>query len=198
MGPVISGAKRRAVVIAASAVVVCAAIGLAVTFTGGSGKADDRTFIGGGTSAWVYKAGHRPAAPAFSGRTLTGAALTSAAYKGKYVVLNFWGSWCGPCRGEAPTLAVMSQKYARDGVSFLGDDVGDTPVNALSFAKSMSITYPSLNDPGYQVAQDFGTAVLISDTPTTVVLDRTGHIAGVVYGAVSDGVLDTMLKDVVQ
>jgi thiol-disulfide isomerase/thioredoxin len=194
----VSRVKRRAVVIVASVVVVCVAIGLLVSFTGGSGQASDRDYVGGSTSAWLYKAGHRPAAPSFGGTTLAGAPLKSSAYKGKVVVLNFWGSWCGPCRGEAPTLAVLSEKYAKNGVSFLGDDVGDTPVNAQTFTKSMGITYPSLNDPGYQVAQTFGTAVLINDTPTTLVLDRTGHIAGVVYGAASYSVLDTMLKDVSQ
>ena len=193
---VVSKVKRRTVVIVASAVVACLAIGLAVAFTGGSGKADDRQYVGASTSAWLYKAGHRPVAPGFSGKTLTGAALSSASYKGKVVVLNFWGSWCGPCRGEAQTLAALSAKYTKTGVSFVGDDVGDTPLNAQTFAKSMGVTYPSLNDPGYQVAQDFGTAVLINDTPTTLVLDRTGHIAGVIYGAAEYSVLNTMLKDV--
>ena len=81
-------------------------------------------------------------------------------------------------------------------MSFLGDDVGDTPTNALSFTKSVSITYPSVNDPSYQIAQDFGNAVLINDTPTTLVIDKTGHIAGVIYGASTYGQLDTMLRDV--
>jgi thiol-disulfide isomerase/thioredoxin len=191
-------AKRRMVVTVTAVVVVLVAAVLAVTLTGGSGQASDRDYIGGGTSAWLYKAGHRPAAPGFSGTTLTGAPLKSSSYKGKVVVLNFWGSWCGPCRGEAPTLAVLSEKYAKSGVSFLGDDVGDTPTNALTFTKSMGITYPSLNDPGYQIAQDFGTAVLINDTPTTLVIDSTGHIAGVIYGTATYGVLDQMLHDVVK
>jgi thiol-disulfide isomerase/thioredoxin len=188
--------KRRAVVTVAAVLVVCLAAGLAVAFTGGSGQAGDRSYVGGTTSAWIYKEGSRPAAPDFSGTTLTGAPLKFSSYKGKTVVLNFWGSWCGPCRGEAPTLAALSSKYAKDDVSFVGDDVGDTTTNALTFAKSMGITYPSLNDPGYQVAQDFGKAVLINDTPTTLVIDKTGHIAGVIYGTALYSVLDTMLKDV--
>jgi thiol-disulfide isomerase/thioredoxin len=190
-------AKRRTTVWVA--VAVCAAAALTVAFTSGGGQSSaGRTYVGGSTSAWLYTAGHRPAAPAFSGTTLTGSKLSSSAYKGKPLVLNFWGSWCGPCRSEAPTMAVMSQKYAKNGVAFLGDDVGDTSVNALSFTKSMGITYPSLNDPSYQVTQEFGTSVLINDTPTTIVIDSTGHIAGVIYGAAAYGVLDTMLHDVVK
>jgi len=189
-------AQRRTVVTVAAVAVVIVAAALVVTLTSGNGQASDRTYIGGGTSAWLYKPGHRPAAPSFSGTTLTGSKLKSSSYAGKALVLNFWGSWCGPCRGEAPTLAVLSQKYGKDKVSFLGDDVGDTPTNAQTFAKSMGITYPSLNDPGYQTAQDFGKAVLINDTPTTVVIDSTDHIAGVIYGAATYGELDTMLKKV--
>lgn len=188
--------KRRTVVTVAAVAAAIVVAAVVVTMTGGSGQASDRTYVGGGTSAWLYKPGHRPAAPAFSGTTLTGSKLKSSDYKGKALVVNFWGSWCGPCRGEAPTLAVMAQKYGKQNVSFLGDDVGDTPANAQTFAKSMGITYPSLNDPGYQTAQSFGTAVLINDTPTTVVIDSTDHIAGVIYGAATYGELDTMLKKV--
>jgi thiol-disulfide isomerase/thioredoxin len=191
-------AKRRTVVTATVVIAVFAIAALVVTLTGGDGQASDRQYIGGGTSAWLYAAGHRPPAPSFSGTTLTGSKLASSSYKDKTLVLNFWGSWCGPCRGEAPTLAVLSQKYAKNRVSFLGDDVGDTPTNALTFAKSMGITYPSLNDPGYQTAQDFGTAVPINSTPTTLVLDSTGHVAGVIYGTATYGVLDKMLHDVVK
>jgi len=155
-----------------------------------------KSFVGSSYESTVFKIGSRPQAPAVSGNTVTGGKLSLAAYHGDVVVLNFWGSWCGPCRGEAPTLAVLSEKYAKDGVSFLGDDVGDTPVNALSFTRGMGITYPSVNDPGYQVAQEFGKAVLINDTPTTLVIDRTGHIAGVIIGAATYSELDTMLQDV--
>jgi peroxiredoxin len=189
--------KRRTAVTAAAVLVVLLAVGLAVTFTGGSSQASDRQYIDGSTSAWMYKEGHRPLAPDFTGTTLTGATVKFSSYKGKVLVLNFWGSWCPPCRDEAPTLAVLSEKFAKDDVSFLGDDLNDTPTNALSFTQSEGITYPSLNDPGYQIAQDFGNAVLINDTPTTLVIDKTGHIAGVVYGATTYSELDTMIQDVV-
>ena len=188
--------KRRVVVTVAAAALVLLAVGLAVAFTGGNGQASDRDYVAGSTNAWLYTTGNRPLAPDFSGTTLTGAPVKFSSYKGKVVVLNFWSSWCGPCRGEAPTLAVLSEKYARDDVSFLGDDVGDTTTNASSFTKSVGITYPSVNDPGYLIVQDFGNAVLINDTPTTLVIDKTGHIAGVIYGAATYAQLDTMLQDV--
>jgi thiol-disulfide isomerase/thioredoxin len=188
--------KRRAVVSLTAVAVALLAVGLILGFTGGSGQASDVTYLDGSTSAWMYKVGHRPLVPDFTGRTLTGASLRLASYRGKVVVLNFWGSWCVPCRSEAPTLAVLSEQYRSRGVSFIGDDVGDTPASALVFIREMGITYPSVNDPGYQIAQELGKVVLVNDTPTTLVIDRTGRLAGVIYGSTTYSVLNTMLQDV--
>jgi thiol-disulfide isomerase/thioredoxin len=111
-------------------------------------------------------------------------------------VLNFWGSWCGPCRSEGPTLAALSAKYQGSQVSFLGVDVHDSPANAVAFEQDAGIKYPSLNDPGYAVALTLGVAVPISGTPTTVVVDPTGHVAGTVFGPVTYSVLNSMLSAV--
>jgi thiol-disulfide isomerase/thioredoxin len=188
--------KRRTVVSTAAVVIVLLASALVVTLTQGSGKASDVTYIDGNTSQMVYTAGHRALAPDFAATSLTGTPIRLASYRGKVVVLNFWGSWCGPCRGEAPTLAVLSEQYRSRGVSFLGDDVGDTPVNALAFTRSVGITYPSVNDSSYAIVQDFSKVTPVNDTPTTVVIDRTGHIAGVVIGSVTYQTMTTMLHDV--
>jgi peroxiredoxin len=166
---------------------------LAVTLlSGGNGNASD-TITKGNTVE--YTAGHRPLAPAFSATSLTGTTIKMSGYRGKTVVLNFWGSWCAPCRGEAPTLAVLSQQYGSQGVAFIGDDVGDTQANALAFTRKAGITYPSINDPGYAVVQKFSQVAPVSDTPTTVVIDKTGHIAGMVVGAITYGQMVTLLHD---
>ncbi len=190
-------AKRRTVVTVAAVAAALLTGALVVTFTEGSGQASGVTYIDGNTSQMVYAVGHRALAPDFSGTSLTGTPIRLASYRGKVVVLNFWGSWCNPCRSEAPTLAVLSEQYRSQGVSFLGDDVGDTPANALAFTRSVGITYPSVNDSGYDVVQEFGRVVPVSDTPTTVVIDRTGHIAGLVIGEVSYQAMTTILHDVV-
>jgi len=75
-------------------------------------------------------------------------------------------------------------------------DVSDTPVNALAFTRSVGITYPSVNDSGYSVTQDFSQVVPISGTPTTIVVDRTGHVAGYIYGGATYSALNTLLGDV--
>ena len=182
-------AKRRTVVTATAVLAVLLAAALAVTFlTQGKGNAASDNTV-------VYQPGHRPLAPDFTATSLTGATIKMSSYRGKTVVLNFWGSWCPPCRDEAPTLAVLSQQYASKGVDFLGDDVGDTPANALAFLHSVGITYPSINDPGYLIVQKFSQVAPVSDTPTTVVIDKTGHVAAMALGAVSYGEMTTLLHD---
>jgi thiol-disulfide isomerase/thioredoxin len=177
---------------------VCAGAALAVVLltgwaTGGNSGVTD---VAGSASAVLYSAGHRPMAPEFTGTTLTGARLDFSSYRGRVVVLNFWGSWCGPCRAEAPTLAVTAQQYRSDGVAFLGVDVRDTAASALAFTRDFGITYPSVSDPGSVITLDFTAVVPIAGTPTTLVIDRTGHIAGAVFGTVSSQELTDILAQV--
>ena len=189
-------AKRRTVVTVAAVAAALLAGALAVTLTEGSGQASGVTYIGGNNAQRVYAVGHRPLAPDFTATSLTGTEIRLTSYRGKAVVLNFWGSWCAPCRAEAPTLAVLAEQYRPKGVSFLGDDVGDTPANALAFTQDIGITYPSVNDAGYSVVQDFSRVVPVGYTPTTVVIDATGHIAGLLIGPVSYQAMTTVLNDV--
>ena len=184
-------AKRRTVVTVTAVLAVLLAGALAVTFlTQGKGNASD-----GGNGTVEYQPGHRPLAPDFTAASLTGSSISLSSYRGKTVVLNFWGSWCPPCRQEAPTLAVLAQQYRSQGVAFLGDDVGDTPSNALAFTRSAGIGYPSISDPGYLIVQKFSQVAPVSDTPTTVVIDKTGHVAGMVLGEVSYGEMTTLLRN---
>jgi thiol-disulfide isomerase/thioredoxin len=186
-------AKRRTVVTVTAVVAVLLAGALTVTLlTRGNGKTSD-DIVSGNTVQ--YKAGQRPLAPDFSATSLTGSAVKLSSYRGKTLVLNFWGSWCPPCRDEAPTLAVLAEQYRAKGVDFLGDDVGDTPQNALAFTHSVGISYPSINDPGYAVVQRFSQVAPVSDTPTTVVVDKTGHVVGMVLGKISYGEMTTLLSD---
>ncbi|TVZ01489.1 TlpA family protein disulfide reductase [Trebonia kvetii] len=182
-------AKRRMVVIATAVLAVLLAGGLAIGLLSqekGNASAD---------GIIAYQAGQRPAAPEFTGTSLTGTTIRLSSYLGKTVVLNFWGSWCPPCRDEAPTLEVLAQQYGKQGVAFLGDDVHDSPANALAFTQRLRISYPSINDPGYLVVQQFSQVAPVSDTPTTVVIDKTGHVAGLILGAVSYSQLTTLLRD---
>lgn len=172
---------------------VLAVVLLAGWAGGGTGGVTD---VGGSTSAVLYAAGHRPLAPDFTGTTLTGSRLSFSSYRGHVVVLNFWGSWCAPCREEAPALAVAARQYRQAGVAFLGVDERDTTASAEAFAHDFGITYPSVNDPGSVITLDFTAVVPIAGTPTTLVIDRTGHIAGAVFGTATYPELTAMLAKV--
>jgi peroxiredoxin len=185
-------ARRRTVVTATAVVAVLLGGALAATLLTQGGDSASGDTVTSGNSV-TYQAGHRPLAPEFTATSLTGAPIKLSSYRGKTVVLNFWGSWCPPCRDEASTLEVLAQQYRSQGVAFLGDDVGDTPTNALAFTHSHAISYPSVNDPGYAVVQRFSQVAPVSDTPTTVVIDKTGRVAGMLLGAVSYGEMTTML-----
>jgi peroxiredoxin len=187
---VVFKAKRRTVVTTAAAVFALLVAALVVTvFThGNSSSASDDNMV-------AYPVGARPAAPDFTATSLSGTPINFASYRGKIVVLNIWGSWCSPCRGEGQTLKYLDEEYGPQGVAFLGDDIQDTPTNALAFLHSEGITYPSVNDANGAVEQRLAIAVPINGTPTTLVIDKTGHIAGMIDGPVTYPDLTTMLRN---
>jgi len=154
------------------------------------------TTVDGNPGAVLYAAGYRPLAPGFTATTLTGSKLSFSSYRGRVVVLNFWGSWCVPCREEAPILSAMAGKYRSPGVSFLGVDVRDNTASALAFVHSFGIAYPSVSDQSSAVTLAFSAKVPIAATPTTLVVDRTGHIAGAVFGTVTYSELTAILAKV--
>ena len=187
-------ARRRLVVVAAAAAAAALlAVLLLVVLPGGSSAV---SYVDGNNQAVLYTAGHRPLAPDFTGTTLTGSRLSFSSYRGRVVVLNFWGSWCGPCRAEAPALAKTAQQYRPPGVAFLGVDVRDTPASAEAFARNYGITYPSVSDISSVITLDFTTVVPIAGTPTTLVIDPSGHIAGAVFGTATYPELATILAKV--
>ena len=193
----LSTAVRRAV--GAAAVAAVGVLGVAACggqIAASTPASNGVNFVAGdGTSAY-FKTGSRPAAPAVSGTTLAGSRLSLSAYRGKVVVINFWGSWCAPCRSEAPTLAVLSQQYRSKGVQFVGIDIRDSPAGAGAFVQNFGISYPSLNDPADEIALAFRGTVPPAAIPSTLVIDRGGRIAGRVIGAASYASLGNILGKV--
>jgi peroxiredoxin len=177
---------------------LAAALGLAVAgCTGGAigqdtAQSNGQSYVSG-TGMTVFRAGARQVAPDISGKTLTGQKLSLSAYRGSIVVLNFWASWCGPCRAEAPGLAALAGQLRSRGVRFLGDDVQDDPASAQAFLHTYQVSYPSLNDPGEQIALAFHSTVPPAAIPTTLVIDRRGDIAGRIFGSVSYNGLKSLI-----
>jgi thiol-disulfide isomerase/thioredoxin len=193
--------RRRPVGTALATAALAAAAALAVAGCDGGAIAQDTAQSNGqsfvsGSGATIYKAGSRPLEPKVSGKTLTGQQLSLAGYRGFVVVLNFWGSWCPPCRAEAPALAALATQFRSRGVRFLGIDVRDDPASAEAYMHTFQITYPSLNDPSAGIALAFRATVPADATPTTLVIDRSGHIAARIIGSVSYNGLKAVLTQI--
>ncbi|WP_301548171.1 TlpA disulfide reductase family protein [Micromonospora sp. C95] len=123
----------------------------------------------------------RSAAPKIAGELLAGGSYDVADQRGKVVVVNFWGSWCAPCRAEADDLENTYQATKDSGVTFLGINVQDSRDKAIAFEEGR-VSYPSIFDPGSRLALDMD--IPPNTIPATVVLDREGRIATVIRAAV--------------
>jgi peroxiredoxin len=169
----------------------CSANHNVVDQTSGS---QNRYVAGGGTSQ-TFPVGKRRMAPGVSGELLDGGSFDVAAHKGQVVVLNFWASWCPPCRDEAPELEAAYQATKADGVTFVGVDGRDTKDAARQFVEGHGLTYPSLFDPPGQVAMSFR-EVPVSTLPSTMVIDREGKIAAVFRQPVFRDDLTPLLRQI--
>lgn len=125
----------------------------------------------------------RQPAPMLSGTTLDGQPLDLADLRGEVVVLNFWASWCAPCRAEAPALNEVAAQTADKGVRFVGVNVKDDRAAAQAFERKQEVSYPSLHDQPGRLLLRFR-KVVPQTPPTTLVLDREGRIAGFFAGQV--------------
>jgi len=122
-------------------------------------------------------------APAFTLRRLEGPGKISlAAYKGRPVVLNFWASWCEPCKSEAAVLERDWTSYRNRGVVFLGVDYHDLSADARRFVSAHALTFPMLEDGSGKVTGTYG----ISQVPETYVLSRQGRVVAHLAGPITD------------
>jgi cytochrome c biogenesis protein CcmG/thiol:disulfide interchange protein DsbE len=118
-----------------------------------------------------------------------------AALRGKPVVLNFWASWCGPCKSEAPVLEQAWSRY-RGKIDFVGVDFHDVTTDAMRFVAAHSLSFPMVQDGSGDVT---GSRYGISQVPETFVLDRSGrivlHVAGPVYDSDSRARFERALRE---
>ncbi|MDQ6751479.1 MAG: TlpA family protein disulfide reductase [Actinomycetota bacterium] len=115
------------------------------------------------------------------GPALGGRRLALAQLRGTPVVLNFWASWCDPCRLEAPVLQRAWQRAGRDGVLFLGLNMQDITDDAHAFTRDLGVSYPSIRDRSNSIAQRWG----VTGLPETFFISPAGRVVGHVIGAVS-------------
>ena len=112
--------------------------------------------------------------------------------RGEVVVVNFWASWCVPCREEHPALLAAAQRYENDGVRFLGILYQDQRESAIAFLDELGRGYQHLQDPNSAAAIEFG----VFGLPETYVIDRDGRIAAKITGATTFDRLASTIEDV--
>jgi peroxiredoxin len=111
-------------------------------------------------------------APQFTLPSKAGSDVSLAQYKGQVVMINFWASWCGPCRQEMPLLENIYKKYNKLGFTLIGVNVEPDSKAADDWLKQTPVTFPVLYDKSSKVSQMFN----VSGMPTTVIIDRKGNV----------------------
>ncbi|NGO67993.1 TlpA family protein disulfide reductase [Streptomyces boncukensis] len=171
-------ASRRITLLAAGTVAgALLLVGCGGSQTGSS--SGDTKFVQGTGQITKVDGADRKAAPELSGESVDGEHLKLSDYRGKIVVLNVWGSWCSPCRAEAPNLAKVARETKDKGVQFLGINTRDLDkANARAFERNYKVPYPSFYDPSGKLILKFPKNTLSPQAiPSTVILDRDGRIA---------------------
>jgi thiol-disulfide isomerase/thioredoxin len=165
---------------------------------GSSFSAGDQGFVSGdGTVTVLDQADRAKPDGTVGGRTVDGRMVSLDDHRGKVVVMPVWGSWCGPCRAEAPMLAAASRDLEDDGVVFLGIDSRDPNTsNVQRFLQRFDIPYDSIHDPdGVSLLAFHGTLPPMT-IPSFVFIDAQGRIAARALDELSRSTLYGVVEDV--
>jgi cytochrome c biogenesis protein CcmG, thiol:disulfide interchange protein DsbE len=135
--------------------------------------------------------GQRPTAPNFTLPSLTGHGdISLSSYRGKIVILNFWASWCPPCKLEAPTFNEIQSQYGARGVDVVGVDSQDFASDARTFARELDVNYALVHDSSNEVTDRWG---VTSGFPVTFVINRAGAVQKVFSTQITAPMLDSAL-----
>ena len=191
--------RHFAALLVAAAVmgVVLGQVYLAVADSGLERPDQSRAVSGTLPGVTEFPIADRGAAVVVRGDSLTGAPLSTEDLRGDVVVLNVWGSWCAPCRDEAPVLSDAAREHADRGVSFLGINVRDNAAAALAFEKRFGIDYPSIADVDGRALLSVNQYVPANAVPVTLLLDRQGRVAARILGVLTAASLSSVLDPLI-
>lgn len=165
----------------------CSGVGNAGTTSG---------YVSGDGKITVVEEADRKVLPELSGVDLHGKALSTKDFAGKILVINLWGSWCNPCRKEAPALAEVSTQYADKDVQFLGILTRDNVAAARAFEARHQIEYPSFAPEGGRLDLEFVDSLPAQAIPTTWVIDAEGRVAARILDRTTAATLASLIDKI--
>jgi len=169
---------------------------LVASCSDGGSAAQEQGYVSGDGVIEQIPADERAELLPITGRLLDGGSYDSREHRGEVVVYNVWGSWCVPCREEAPILRRVSEETHDRGVRFVGINVRDNDASARAFERRYQITYPSIvtADSGKALLA-FGSKLPPNAVPSTMVVDQQGRLAARVIGKTTYGTLTSLIED---
>ena len=154
-------------------------------------------FISGDGTAIFLKVLDRKSAPELIALDFNGKEIDLKNYKNKVVVLNVWGSWCGPCRKEAKELQELYVKNKDSGVEFIGINIRDSKVSAEKFITNFGITYPNIFDRDGVKLLGFKDTLPANAIPSTVLVDKNGKVAARQLGPIERALIQGFISSLV-
>lgn len=130
--------------------------------------------------------------PAIRGPELPEGEFTPSEYEGRVTVVNFWATWCGPCRREQPALQELWEDYRDRGVMMVGVNQRENAAAATAWLERYDVSYPSVLDPDGEAAASFG----FTGLPSTYVADAAGNLRYAFFGEISVGELTRIVDEV--
>ena len=154
-------------------------------------------FISGDGTATFLKVEERNSAPELIALDFNGNTIDLKDYQNKVVVLNVWGSWCGPCRKEARELQELYLKNKDSGVEFIGINIRDSRVSAEKFLANFGITYPNIYDRDGVKLLGFKDTLPANAIPSTVLVDKDGKVAARQLGPIERALIQGFISSLV-
>ena len=131
-------------------------------------------------------------APDFELTTLDGKTVRLSEFRGKGVLINFWASWCKPCRDEMPAIQRVYERHRDKGLEVLGVNIAETGVTVDGFVRHLDLTFPILLDQNREVTQMYG----IGPIPSSIFVSPEGKVVRKVSGQMQEGQIESMVLEI--
>ena len=180
-----------------ASVLFCLFVSACATPNASIQNSGDAGFISGDGTATFLQVEQRNSAPELTALDFEGKAIDLNDYKNKVIVLNVWGSWCGPCRKEASELQALYLKNKESGVEFIGINIRDSKVSAEKFITNFGITYPNIFDRDGVKLLGFKDTLPANAIPSTLLIDKNGKVAARQLGPIDRALVQGFISSLV-